>query len=92
MSFDFGDAFMSGVAEVGGTFVAVSPGCAQIGTDECTLAINWEVSGGRFHAHAGRDTPLLEFACVTDGWEAWQARDAGRDFAKRAYEIADSIR
>ena len=91
MSFDFGDAFMSGVAEAGGTFVAISPGRARIGTDKRTLAINWEVSRGRFHAHAGRDTPLLEFACVTDGWDAWQAIDAGRDFAKRAYEIAASV-
>ena len=91
MNFDFGDAFMSGVAEVGGTFVAVSPGCAQIGTDECTLTINWKVSGGRFYVYAGRGTPLLEFACVTDGWDKWQAIDAGRDFAKRAYEIAGSL-
>ena len=91
MSFDFGDTFMSGVAEVGGTFVAISPGRARIGTDKRTLAINWKVSGGRVHAHAGRDTPLLGFACGAAGGDAWQAIGPGRDFAKRAYEIAGRL-
>ena len=26
-----------------------------------------------------------------DGWEEYQAKDAGRDFAERAYEIAGRL-
>lgn len=91
MSFDFAEAFAKGMAEVGGTFAAASPGRAQIGIGERTLFIGWESGGGRFRAYAGGGAPLLEFSCATDGWEAWQAVDAGRDFAKRAYEIADRL-
>lgn len=91
MSFDFAEAFMAGVAEVGGTFKRFGDGFAQIGLDERPLAIGWTSGGGRFRAHAGFGAPLMEFACATDGWEEWQAKDAGRDFAKRAYEIADRL-
>jgi len=90
MNFDFGEAFAKGMAEVGGTFVAVSPDRAQIGIGEQTLFIGWKSGGGRFRAYAG-GAPLLEFACTTDGWEEWQAVDAGRDFAKRAYEIVGRL-
>lgn len=88
MNFDFAEAFMAGVAEVGGTFKRLGDGFAQIGPDERPLAIGWTSGGGRFLAHAGSGAQLMEFACATEGWEEWQAVDAGRDFAKRAYEIA----
>lgn len=89
MSFDFGEAFARGMAEVGGTFNRVSPGEATIGLDGQKLYIKWEPNLGRFTASAGAPSrPGLSFGCITDGWEEWQAVDAGRDFAKRAYEAA----
>jgi len=92
MSFDFGEAFVRGMAEIGGTFNRVSPGEATIGPDERKLYIQWESNLSYFTASAGAPSrPDLEFKCATDGWEEWQAVDAGRDFAKRAYEAAARI-
>ena len=89
MSFDFGEEFARGMAEVGGTFNRVSPREATIGPDGQKLCIQWESNLDYFTASAGAPSrPNLAFRCITDGWEAWQAIDAGRDFAKRAYEIA----
>ena len=92
MSFDFEEAFVSGAAETGGTFRRASENVAWIGTPGRHLMLGWETKGGRFHFFAGSPTePVLEFACATDGWEEWQAIDAGRDFARRAYEIAGRL-
>lgn len=92
MSFDFGEAFASGVAEVGGTFRRESRGVAWIGTDEHSLQIAWSSNGDYFRAVAGAgERPSLEFGCIMDGWEEYQAKDAGRDFAERAYEIAGRL-
>ena len=92
MNFDFGEAFARGMAEWGGTFNHISPGEASIGPDEQKLYITWESNLSYFTAMAGTPSrPDLLFGCIVDGWEAWQAIDAGRDFAKRAYEIAGRI-
>lgn len=89
MSFDFGEAFARGMAEVGGTFNRVSPDEATIGLDGQKLYITWESNLSYFAAVAGAPSrPDLSFGCIMDSWEEWQAIDAGRDFAKRAYEIA----
>ena len=87
--FDFAEEFARGAAEAGGTFDRASPGSAWIGTPDRRLEIRWRSGAGCFAAFAGpRGRPSFAFACATGGWEAWQARDAGRDFAKRAYEAA----
>ena len=92
MSFDFGEAFVAGLAEWGGTFNRVSPGEATIGQDEQKLYIRWESNLSYFTASAGAPSrPDLSFGCITDGWEMWQAVEAGRDFAKHAYEIASRL-
>ena len=92
MSFDFGEEFASGLAEWGGTFDRTHGGIAWIGLPGSRLMLAWGTNGGYFRASAGsHDRPDLEFSCVVDGWEAWQARDAGRDFAKRAYEIVGRV-
>ena len=92
MSFDFGEAFVCGMAEVGGTFNRISPGEAAIGPDGQILFIQWETNLSYFCASAGSpERPDLVFRCITDGWEMWQAVEAGRDFAKHAYEIASRL-
>lgn len=92
MSFDFGEAFARGMAEVGGTFNRISPGEATIGPNGKKLCITWESNLSYFAAVAGApERPDLSFGCIMDGWEEWQAVDAGRDFAKRAYEIAGRL-
>lgn len=92
-NFDFGTEFSAGIDEVGGSFAWVSAGHATIGTGRCVLPVQWGLSDGVFHASAGSsDRPSLVFECTTAGWERWQARDAGRGFAERAYEIAGRLR
>ena len=92
MSFDFGKAFACGMAEWGGTLSRTTACAAKIGPDGRTLCVAWIAGSGRFKAVAGNgSSPALEFGCATDGWEEWQAVDAGRDFAKRAYEIAGRL-
>lgn len=92
MSFDFGEAFARGMAEVGGTFNRISPGEATIGLDGQKLYITWESNLSYFTAVAGAPSrPDLSFGCIMDNWEEWQAIDAGRDFVTRAYEIAGRI-
>lgn len=92
MSFDFGEAFAAGLAEWGGTFDRTRAGTAWIGPLDRRLMLAWGTNGGYFRASAQTPSaPLLEFSCAVDGWEEWQARDAGRDFAKRAYEIAGRL-
>jgi len=92
MSFDFEEAFISGLAEWGGTFDRSHLGIAWIGPPGRRLMIVWGSDEGRFRASAPTPSaPLLEFGCAVDGWEEWQAKDAGRDFAKRAYEIAGRL-
>ena len=92
MSFYFGEAFARGIAEVGGTFNRISSDEATIGPDGQKLYIKWESNLSYFTASAGAPSrPDLLFGCIMDKWDEWQAIDAGRDFAKRAYEIAGRL-
>lgn len=92
MNFDFREAFVRGMAEVGGTFNRISPGEATIGPNGKKLYIEWKLNLDYFTASAGEPSrPNLSFGCIMDSWEEWQAVDAGRDFAKRAYEIASCL-
>lgn len=92
MGFDFAEAFVAGVAETGGTFEKIGPNQAWIGPEGRRLSIWWASNVDRFRAYAGApERPDLDFSCVVCGWEEWQAKDAGRAFAERAYEIAGRL-
>jgi len=92
MEFNFKEAFAAGMSEWGGTFDRVSENAAWIGIPSGRLMLYWETNGGYFHVFAGSpERPDLEFGCIFGDWEEWQAKDAGRDFAKRAYEAAERL-
>lgn len=90
--FDFKEAFLRGLAETGGTYRRTMAPCAEIGDGAGTVSLTFEWAPptrsafGFFRITA--DGGAAEFKCRTDGWEEWQAVDAGRDFAKVAYRIS----
>lgn len=92
-AYDFREAFLSGVSDVCGTYARTMVPCATVGSGGGQVSLTFENAVptksmyGFFRITA--DGGAAEFKCRTDGWEEWQAVDAGRDFGKIINHISE---
>jgi len=79
---NFKEEFEAGLAETCGAYVKTGDGSGAVGAVE----VRYVFVGGWFCFHAGNG--LMRFSCDSRRWDAWQARDLGRDLGKRVAEAA----